>query len=603
MWFLLLNGVVFIFLVTLQFAYRGNFSQRIGNMLVSGRYAPDSDRLDGGANVFFGGLEFRLGGTAGADIGFSVVGSDGRQQQVFPESMIIEENSVVFTLPGGSELSFAQNAVPELRISGKFSGGVSLIHIPFRTQRSSVIRDSSDGTLNISYNGNRYQFSRSSHGLDTGLLILSAAAPAISYRTVSGEREFNPAHYMVAQAETPQAFSGAVSRWIARNFALWSQMGLQTDEDTVIAWCGEAVRQDLYSTAVATIPVSFSSSPLRTWESAVYQFDRRIGVWGSAVGTIGNVEREKAANISRLLAGKDSRLFLEKHLIAFLAVRNYDSMVHELAAFAQEMDPGIITLAMSPGILESCLDMAKWYPHIANPFEALAERAYRLAAGSMRRIGDQVFVVADGRAADTEFNLRLGKALGEWGEVSGKNDWAGLGRSLALSVLALSADDGSVPALLPVDGSRDFNASGGRISSAKLYRILHNSEYLPHATTTGTTGIWAYTVSPSVRVVQNEREMDIAIRFPVGETHYVMIRNVRPFALLQIYDMNWRMASDFESYYDSSGWFYFGSERTLVIKIRHRSNVEHIKVFFVPPPPPPAPPDEEEDDDEMRNEE
>ena len=610
LWFLLLTCIAFISLVTLQFTRRGNFSQRIDGMQINGRYVLDAypeaaaqnddlKPLFGGVTVFFGGLEFRLGFPAESDMGFSVFDANGEQQPVFPEYVIFNESEAVFTVSGGMELSFASVTSPtaeqpELRINGKFSDDVTALYIPFRIQRSSVVRDSNNDMLSISYNGNQYQFSRSLQGMEDGQLILSAAAPSISYRTVSAEKEINPADFILPQAETAQAYAEALSRWIARNFALWSNMGQQTDEDMVIAWCGEAVRQDRYSAAVATIPVSFSSSPLRTWESAVYQFDRRIGVWGNAVRAVSDLEREKSAAITRLLAERDNRLFLERNLVEYLAIRRLNQLTDNLTSYAQEIDPGSITLALSPGIMECAVDMVIWHPQNSNPFNELVEHVCRLITGGIRSTGDQVFVFDDG-LANTELNLRLGKALNAWGEQSGNQEWAGLGRSLVLSVFAIAAEDGSVPSSFPFDSESDVRVSGGRLSAAKQYRLLNNSVYLPNAMATGSSNIWAYSAAASVNITQNERQMDIAIRFPVGETHYVMLRNVRPFALLQIYDGNWRMASDFESYYNASGWYYFSNEQTLVLKIRHRTNVENIRIIFTaptppPPPPPPSPP-------------
>jgi hypothetical protein len=69
-----------------------------------------------------------------------------------------------------------------------------------------------------------------------------------------------------------------------------------------------------------------------------------------------------------------------------------------------------------------------------------------------------------------------------------------------------------------------------------------------------------------------------------------MLRNIPPIPLLQIYGVNWRRAVDFESYYNSSGWYYFEQERILVLKINHRSTVENIKIYFtVPRSPEPEP--------------
>jgi hypothetical protein len=258
-WFLFLNCVVFVLLVTMQFTRRGNFSPQIGDMLVSGRYLGTAEMaerrsVDGGARVVFGGLEFRLDSS---------------------EYITIRQNGVTFILSGGTELSFVNPApdTSELQISGKFPHDDSSIKIPFRTRRATIVRD------RVLHNGSYYQFNHSLPGFESGHLTLLATLPSVSYRMAIGKTEFNPLDFIIPQAETAQAFSGELSRWINRHYALWEQMGLQIDEDTVIAWCGESVRQNNYRAAVSVVPVSFSSDPGRSWESAVYQFDRLIGVW------------------------------------------------------------------------------------------------------------------------------------------------------------------------------------------------------------------------------------------------------------------------------------------------------------------------------------
>ena len=574
-WFTLLNCAIFILLVAMQFTRNGNFSYRIGDMLVNGRYSTEADEaldpppqaarpLNGGANVIFGGLEFRLASAAYINV---------------------TETGATFILPDDTELSFGMPDTPELRITAKFPDDVASIEIPFKTQRSSIIND--NGNDMILYRGSRYQFSRPLQGFESGYLVLAASTPSVSYRTVTDKKEFNPADFMVPQAETAQAFSGVLSRWVNRNFTLWGQMGNQTDEDTVIAWCGEAIRQGNYRTAATIVPVSFSSDPHRTWESAVYQFDRRIGVWERAARAVDVFEREKYNRLSRLLAEKNTGLFIEKHLVEFLAVRGYNDLINNLLSFARELDPAAVALEMIPGILESSLDMHKWRPDADDPFAPLAEQVIQLAANEMHRDGDRVLVFSNGRA-DIEFNLRLGMAVYKWGEKTGNNEWAGVGRSLALSVISLSGDNGSVPAFLT--SGETSSEAGEQIISARLYRILNDNDHLPHAAATGANGIWAWTAATGVNISRTDTLMDISIQFPVGETHYVMLRNVPPFPLLQIYEVNWRRAVDFESYYNSSGWYYFEQERILVIKINQRSNTENVRIYFtVPRAPEPEP--------------
>ena len=611
--FTLFSCVTFVLLAAMQFSRQGNFSYKIGSMTINGRYSPSDEAgegrqlLDGGASVFFGGLEFRLASSQDAEAGFTLVSREGGRQPVSPEFIDVVENEAVFTLPGGAELSFSgQNAggVPggaaELRISGKFPAGVSAIDIPFKPLRSSVIRTGDRGTINITYNGSRYQFSRPLKGLEEGRLILLASTPAISYRAITGDTRNDPADFIVPQAQKPESFNEALALWTESSFELWGRnMTAQTGEDAVIALCAEAIRQGSYRSAASAIPAAFSSRADRGWESAVYQFDRKTGIWESGVKAISAQQRDRAAHITRLLEQKDINVFAESRLIEFLAIRDYGNLIDRLATFARDLDPFSLTLGAGCGVLECFIDMGKWRPRANNPFEHLTERAGELAAEGLYRLGDQVFVFAEGRA-NTEFNLRLGMALQEWGEKTGENDWAALGRSLTLSVLSLCDESGQIPASLTIGPNREFAGGSGTISSAMLYRDIGGNDYLPHAAATGLSGVWAWTAASSVNITQNERQMDIRVTFPAGETHYLMLRNIRPFPLLQIYENNWRRAIDFESYYDSSGWYYFESEQTLVLKIRHRQNVENIRILYVvpraepPPPPPPPPPEAEE---------
>jgi hypothetical protein len=186
-------------------------------------------------------------------------------------------------------------------------------------------------------------------------------------------------------------------------------------------------------------------------------------------------------------------------------------------------------------------------------------------------------------AADAEFNLRLGAALISYGESAGKEDWAGLGRSLVLSVLSLADSSGTVPAslLLSEENTIRENTEAPRLNSARLYRILRPGEYQARAAGIGAAvnGIWTWTAASAISASQENNVLDISASFPVGETHYMMIRGLRPFTKIQLYNIDYRTDPQFERY-DSSGWAYSASEQTLLLKMRHRTTVEHIRIFY-----------------------
>jgi len=612
-WLLLSYCVVFVLLVVMQFTRSGSFSRKLGDMLISGHYslspeneletAPGGNKrlLEGRASVFFGGLEFQLDFSPNTDNGLFVIDSENVRQRALSGFIEFLDNEALFTLSGGSEISFTcqhsgkeQNTTHELRISGRFADGVSAMEVPFRLLRSSINRNDGKGVLNISYNDNRYQFSRSLDGLEEGRLVLSGAAPIISYRAVTETKKIDPADFILPQAETVKAFNDAAALWTSANFELWGKnMPPQGDEDMVIAWCAESLKRGMYQSAASIIPLGFSRSPGRTWESAVYQFDRRIGLWEREIRTINTLERDRANRITRQLAEKDIGIFTDGRIIEFLAIRGNQRLLEDLLSIVQDINLSALSLQTNAGIMEACVDMGKWYPNIKNPFEELTDQILQLVVNGLYRNEDRVFILSASQA-DVNLNLRLGMVLNEWGEKSGQNVWAGLGRSIVLSVLSLANNNGWVPAFLTIDENNEYTASSERITTAKLYRLLGGNEYLPHEAATGTNGVWAWTAASSITVTQNDRQMDISVRFPVNETHYIMLRNVKQFPILQIYGQNWRRAADFESYYNASGWYYSEQEQTLVLKIAHRSNTELVRLLFVapapPPPPPPSPP-------------
>jgi hypothetical protein len=309
-------------------------------------------------------------------------------------------------------------------------------------------------------------------------------------------------------------------------------------------------------------------------------------------------EREKINQLSRQLNEKSLDFLREHHVFEFFAVRGYINFIDDGAALVQALEPADLTLDLVPGIFEGSLDLTRFRLRENNPFERLFDQARYLISEGLVRFedlspargnsgnpapvsGDWVLVFR-GAAADMEFNLRLGKALWMWAEASGGGEWAALGRSLVLSVLSLTDGDGTAPATLLLAGDgRVSEASGLRVSSARLYRILNPGEYYPRAAGigSGVNGIWAWTAASAVTAVQENNVLDISVSFPSDETHYMMIRGVRPFAKIQLYNIDYRTDPQFERY-DSSGWVYSAPDQILVLKMKHRVPVEHIRIFY-----------------------
>ncbi|MDR1870241.1 MAG: hypothetical protein LBQ82_09700 [Treponema sp.] len=567
---------VFFVLVIVQFSGAGNFSLPAGAINIRGRYLQspqrtpqqarensETGRIDvtGGVKAFFGGLEFNMKEERGK--GLILTDADGYAAPVNPEYLITTGNSVYFGLPGGTAIIFnsleSANGM-ELQINAEFADNISEISVPVAQRRSSLIRD--NGQLGVLYNGARYFFGAAGNELESGIIILSKSNSFISYRSRGNQRVFNPEDYIIAQAHN---YEGNLAEWLDAIYTRLNQNAsvLQNDDD-IIAFLSEALRRGNFPTAVSSIPGNFIDSPRHNYRSAPF-----IGGLATASISFASEEREKTNLITQLTRDKSLNILKEKHIIDYLFTRSSAAIADEVIEIIGNINPEQLTPDYCPGLLEAYEDIKKWRSQINNPVEPLIEQILLLLSENMNLDAEKKLVFArNSGGMDLEYSLRLGKALIYWADDVKNKDWSAIGRSLVLSAL-----------------------SSGGAGAGNLYCILNPGNNGPRAAMLMDNGLWMWTISPNVRASYIDGNLNISTTFPQNMSHYVIIKGVRPFIKVQIYEMDWRTDSQFERY-DSSGWVYYPQDQIMIMKIRHRSATENVRIIYRVVEPPP---EEEED--------
>ena len=594
---ILLYCAFFSALVMIQFARRGGFTRKVGAFVVTGHHrlpgrndppgAANEFLLDGNVHVFFGGMDFALAAGNDED-SFRIIGEDGGGEEALPERMAISGDSIIFGFPGGTEIIFRTQYTGgslEMMMSGKFPEDVYGAELPFKPLRKTGIRDAGDGQFIVSSDGINYTFGHSSMDPGRKTLLIIAGEAALSYRVIPESKTFSPGNFIIPQAETAEACNEALVRWIDQNFSLWNRtVSGENNEDLVVALGGEALARGTYKAAMAAVSQAFLRGNARSFESSVY-----LGNLNDAYRSLGNREREKLARLSRQINEKSLEFLREPRVFEYFAVRGLLNFIDSGAELVRTIDPAILALDIIPGILEGYMDWKVFRHGADNPFERLVDQACFVISESLRRTAggengqtDRVFAFY-GSSGDTEFNLRLGKALIVYAEDAGDALWAGIGRSLVLSALSMGEASGAVRAglLLSEAGEITENSASSALTTAKLYRILSPGDLFPRALAIGApvNSIWTWTAAQAVGASQENNILDIAVTFPAGEAHYMIIRGVRPFTKIQLYSMDFRTDTQFERY-DSSGWSYIQQEQTLLVKMKHRTQVEHIRIFY-----------------------
>ena len=553
--------VFFCALVILQFSNRGNFSLPSGAMTIRGHYSNDSQnaestdeaqKISGGVKVFYGGLEFTLKEERGK--GLILSGRNG-MAAVNPEFMILSDNIARFILPGGTIITFnSLDSVRgmELQISAEFAGNVTEVTIPLIPRRSSLIQDA--GQLGIMYSGSRYVFSSLGQELEKGSLTLSRDDAFISYRSRGRQRAFDPEDYIIAQV---QNYTNVLRQWQDSNYFQWNQgaASLQSEDD-VIAYLSQTLQRGNFSTAVRSIPSNFANSPMHSYRSAAF-----VGGMTNAYNTFTAYENEKLNNITRLTRARSLDILKEEHILDFLFARSNLALANDVIDIINNANPSMLVSEHCPGLLEVYFDMRRWRPGANNLIEHLTEQMLVLISENMNRDTENDAVYASSSESNNfEYSLRLGKALVFWADTTQNSDWGAIGRSLVISAIT----------------------SG---NAGRLYNILNPGDYYPRATWLTNSGHWAWTISPTIRASESGGSLNISVSFPPTMSHHVIIRGVRPFLRIQIHGMDWRTDPQFEIY-DSSGWVYYPDDQILILKLRHRSTIENIRLVyqeFTPP--------------------
>jgi hypothetical protein len=597
-----LYSLIFVFLVSVQFTKRDYFSLQAGNMLVQGRYRsleegeslpPGWSPLAGEIRVLYGGLEFGLSGDPldNREGILALLDEAGNRYSCGPEYLVREEGGIRFYLTGGTELMFsAGEGEADLRITGifgedRFSG----LEIPYRPLKNTRIQDLGDGRALIQAEGRSYRLTRDDAG-DRPVLVLRKEGPPIVYGLAEDEKGFRVEDYILPEGEQAGPYREALGRWVDRSYALWDQgAALGGEEDLAAAYLGEALDRGAYRSALSTVSRSLQPNPRRTYRASVY-----LGDMNTARQHFAALEQEWLTRVTGLVNGDSADVLLEDHVFEYLDRLGQGGLFDRALALIRGLEQ--VNLEQAPGLLEALTDLRRLRPRLFDEpgaFESPAAGALRILSGALRRSVPEesrplglVLAVREGRM-ETAWNLRLGKALGDWGEAGGDESWAAVGRSIVLSVLALEDGRGRFAEALAMDDQGNILAAAGAASfdGGRLYRLLGLGDYRPKVLTLGPPGLWAWTASPEVRVTQEGGVLDLAVRFPPGETHYLIVRNMGPVYRLQFYGMDWRTDPNFERY-DSSGWTYHAQSRTLILKVRHRAGVEHIRLYPGSPPPP-----------------
>ena len=345
-------------------------------------------------------------------------------------------------------------------------------------------------------------------------------------------------------------------------------------EQAVTAYISEMSKQGNYQQAIDEIPQEYKKSESRTYLSAPF-----LNNLANMNKTLEATQDEMNRKIKNAAATGSLDMFTTEKIAAWLCVypdsMEVSTILHNVAAANIQN----LSISQVSGILLAFADFSKLHTEYAEALLPVVDACIERITAACSYDNEILTISENDTFLSVLQAVETGIALLRYGQAIADQTYVKAGRVLVNSYIEESA-------------SFDLR------TLASLYPLLrYDNWYYPHLeliNSYGKNAVWAWTCAQSIRYTKDdEGAMNLAIDFPQGLTHYVIFKGIPAFEQIFIYDMAFRTDPRFETY-NSSGYVFRSETNTLLLKSRHKSKIENVRMTYTPvarpaPAPDPAP--------------
>ena len=580
---LIVDIVIIIGIFVLQFRTDSSILKKIGNMQISMAYADTPDNSQTLKNEF--------------EITYNGITVHGNPQNALK---ILKKDN-----PTAKELTFLNFEEEEHKITLNFSDGISLIFMIEQegadsplTIYADVPKDVTDLYVpyGIGYNmklqkeesnrivleGKKQNWSLHSNELSDNFIHFTYADNLAHYAIYDDTQKFTfDVITELAEAQS-HVYAQTVSAF-TKNLQNAFKTSLNDNsftEQAVIAYIASMASQGNYKQAIDEIPSDYKKSTSRTYLSAPYlnSLDSMNTKLEAYIQDC-NKEIKNAASTYSL------DIFTNNELASLLCIYPDLAVVRALLSNTASADLQSCTVAQASGIILTYSMLCELNPDYATILAPAIEQCIQKITDSCSYDNNVLTISENDTFVSVVQAVHTGIALLRYGQVSGNSTYSKAGRVIINSYISESS-------------SFDL-----RTLSTIYPMLAYDNEYYPRIQlihSFGKDAMWAWSCAKSISYNMDATEgLTLSIDFPLEHTHYVILKGIPAFEQIFIYDMAFRTDPRFETY-NSSGYVYKSDSKTLLLKSRHKSQIENIRMSYTPvvkaapaPAPKPAEPAEE----------
>lgn len=560
---LVVYAVLIIGIFILQFKNDSIISEKLGNLhitLLESAQDDNSILLKNKFSVKFNGLNFS--GTEDNPVRAMINGAD--RPIVLKTWKKVSPLSCELSFSNGIALRFSvsdDTAKAYLSVEGTLPPEVSRVFVPYNFAVGTSVLLRTDSQIQVETKKNSWELNAPSIHRDYVVLAKTEKVASYSY--------FNRTHSFTF--EDTVAFDGASEATYRNNVENLKQnlinsfAQIPSDSQTVaeqeaVSFVAAMAEKGRYNEALDSVPQNFKRNALRTFLSAPY-FDTLARVNEPLQAQLKNY----GEMIARAAESSGLDIFNVRFIADYMCMHPGAGSVKKLLAAASAAEISEKPLLQAIGILAVYNDLCDKNQELANILAPAAAKSVEKISSSCAVDENLITISENGIFLSVVQAVQAGDAILRYGETVKNSSLVAGGRLIVSSYLKESS-------------SFDLKTLG------ELYPIVvHDNYFYPHfeilAFNNG-RAVWAWTCAKNISY-ENDSQGSIVLNvdFPLSYTHYAIITGIERFQTIYIYDLAFRTDARFETY-NSSGYVYQNDSNSLLLKSRHKSQIEQIRLVY-----------------------
>ena len=560
---LVVDIVIIIGIFVLQFRTDSSIIQKIGNLQLAFSQVENKEKeliLQNKGRISYNGINFFFDDQTPAII-------RNKNSEISPVSLVSYEQkdnlSYILNFSEGVKVTFelaSEDLNSSLAIIADLPSGIQDFALPYNFSSNMRILKN-DGNRFV-LNNKKTSWEVSAFSLESGYFDLNRRDYIATYSIYDETQKFSFDTVVNLDIADSLVFEENMVKFKDSLISSYKSNSSESNisEQVIVSYLAAQLEKGNYIQALDDIPANLKKGRQRTYLSAPY------------LNTLEEMNKLLEASmadyefkISESANSGSLDIFTVHDIANFMCIHSKPADVAKLLQNAAAADITKASLAQATGILSVYDALSGLNPSFAVLLEPVVEACVERITESCSFENNVLTISENDTFLSVIQAVETGVAIMRYGYITGNVTLQKAGYVLVNSYMSDSS-------------SYDLR------TLANLYPIFaYNNKFYPHfekITSSDGTVMWAWTCARSIKCDKDaDGSLTFTIDFPETYTHYIIIKGVPQFSSIYIYNMAFRTDPRFETY-NSSGYVYKTGTKTLLLKSRHKTRFETVRLEY-----------------------